>query len=202
VSSQEGRGREVDAAFLFWDSSCVARSLRLPKVPNRLAKSDTLSGMNLLQRLSASAILVLFIAGALFVGAQTSQAPAKAAGPTYTLTVIVEGVNQEDGNIGVLVFQNDKGWPEDRLAAMKDVVVPAHSGTVEVKVPDLPAGEYAIAVAHDANKNRKLDKNFLGKPKEQWGLSGNPHAVLKAPPFSKCKFTLNRDMVLHITMQL
>lgn len=121
---------------------------------------------------------------------------------TYTLTVVVEGVNNEDGNIGVLVFQNDKGWAEDRLAALKDVVVPAHPGTVKVIVPDLPAGDYAVSVAHDVNKNRKLDKNFIGKPKEQWGLSNNPHAVLRAPAFSKCKFTLDKDMELHITMQL
>lgn len=158
--------------------------------------------MNLLRRVALPALFLSLTAYALFITAQTTPAPAKTSGATYTLTVIVEGVNQEDGNIGVLVFQNDKGWPEDRLVAMKDVVVPAHPGTIEVKVPDLPAGEYAVAVAHDANKNRKLDKNFFGKPKEQWGLSGNPHAVLKAPPFSKCKFTLNKDMELHITMQL
>src|ERR1700744_139664 len=83
--------------------------------------------------------------------AQTT-APA-AAGKTFTLTVHVEGVNNEGGNIGVLVFQNDKGWPEDRLSAFKDVVVPAHPGTVTVTVTSLPPGTYALAVAHDANKN-------------------------------------------------
>ena len=134
--------------------------------------------------------------------AQNKPSGATPSAKTYTLTVVVEGVNNEDGNIGVLVFQNDKGWPEDRLVAMKDVVVPARPGIVKVIVPDLPGGEYAVSVAHDANKNRKLDKNFIGKPKEQWGLSNNPHAVLKAPPFSKCKFTLDKDMELHITMQL
>jgi uncharacterized protein (DUF2141 family) len=134
--------------------------------------------------------------------AQTKAAAPTTSAKTYTLTVVVEGVNNEDGNIGVLVFQTDKGWPEDRLVAMKDVVVPARPGIVKVIVADLPGGEYAVSVAHDANKNRKLDKNFIGKPKEQWGLSNNPHAVLKAPPFSKCKFTLDKDMELRITMQL
>lgn len=145
-------------------------------------------------------IAFIVLASCLVLSAQSST-PAP-AGKGYTLTVIVEGVNQEGGNIGVLVFQNDKGWPEDRLVALKDVVVKAHPGTVSVLVTELPAGEYAVSVAHDANMNRKLDKNFIGKPKEQWGLSGNPHAVLKAPPFAKCKFTLNKDMELHITMQL
>src|SRR5689334_1631414 len=90
-------------------------------------------------------------------GQNKPAAPPATSAKTYTLTVVVEGVNNEDGNIGVLVFQNDKGWPEDRLVAMKDVVVPARPGIVKVIVPDLPGGEYAVSVAHDANKNRKLD---------------------------------------------
>src|SRR5690349_22963671 len=98
--------------------------------------------------------------------AQTNTPAPATSGAKYTLTVHVEGVNNEGGNIGVLVFQNERGWPEERLIALKDVVVPAHPGTVDVTVPDLPAGDYAVSVAHDANKNRKLDKNFLGKPKE------------------------------------
>ncbi len=119
----------------------------------------------------------------------------------YTLTVQVDGVDKDGGNVGVLVFNNDKGWPEDRFAALKDVVVPAHPGTVTVTIPDLPAGDYALAVGHDVNLNHKVDKNFIGMPKEQWGMSNNPHATLKPPAFSKAKFTLDKDTELHVTMQ-
>jgi uncharacterized protein (DUF2141 family) len=117
------------------------------------------------------------------------------------LTVIVENVNKDEGNIGVLVFNSSKGWPEDRLAALKDVVVDAHPGTVTVTVTDLPAGDYAVAIAHDVNKNHKLDKNLFGKPKEQWGMSNNPHATIKAPAFSTAKFTLHGDMEIHVRLQ-
>jgi len=119
----------------------------------------------------------------------------------YALTVVVEGVNDKEGNIGLLVFNSDKGWPEDRHLALRDVVVPAHPGTVTVTVPNLPAGEYGVAVLHDVNKNHKLDKNFLGIPKEQWGLSNNPHAIIKAPPLSKSKFELNGNKEIDIKMQ-
>lgn len=130
-----------------------------------------------------------------------TQIPAYASPPTYTLTVVVHGVNEQDGNIGVLVFNSEKGWAEDRTAALKDVVVPAHPGTVTVTIPDLPAGDYGIAVCHDVNKNHKLDKNFLGMPKEQWGLSNNPHATIKAPPFSKSRFTLKENQEIQVQMQ-
>jgi uncharacterized protein (DUF2141 family) len=119
----------------------------------------------------------------------------------HTLTVVVENVNQEGGNIGVLVFNSPKGWPEDRLAALRDVVVPAHPGTVTVTVPDLPDGDYAIAIAHDANRNRKLDKNFLGKPTEQWGMSNNPHATIKAPSFPTARFPVAGNLEIHVKLQ-
>lgn len=127
--------------------------------------------------------------------------PGVASLPTCTLTIHVDGVNQQGGNVGVLVFQNDKGWPEDRLASFKDVRQPAHAGTVTIKVPDLPPGDYAIAVGHDANLNRKVDKNWFGKPTEQWGMSNNPHATVKAPPFNKAKIVVNADSEIHIQLQ-
>jgi uncharacterized protein (DUF2141 family) len=143
---------------------------------------------------------VLAVLLTICVSATAQSAPS--AAQTYTLTIQVEGVNNQGGNIGVLVFTSDKGWAEDRTTALKDIVVPAHPGTVTVTIPNLPAGNYAVSIAHDVNQNHKLDKNFLGKPKEQWGLSNNPHAVLTAPPFKKCQFALKEDLELHITMQM
>ena len=148
-------------------------------------------------------VLRTFILPVLLATAVIAQNPtaSHASGQKFTLTIYVDGVNQQGGNIGVLVFQNDKGWPEDRSAALKDIVQPARPGTVTVKVPDLPAGDYAVALIHDVNQNHKIDKNWFGKPTEQWGMSNNPHATIKAPPFSKAKFTLNRDSEIHIQLQ-
>ncbi len=133
----------------------------------------------------------------------SAKTAAGTAAKSYTLTIRVEDVNDKPGNIGVLVFSPSdlRGWPEDRTLALKDIVVPAHPGTVTVTVPDLPAGEYGVALIHDVNQNHKIDKNFLGVPKEQWGMSNNPHATIKAPPFSKAKFTLDSDKEIQITLQ-
>ncbi len=120
---------------------------------------------------------------------------------THTLTIVVEGMSSDEGNLGVLVFNNAKGWPEDRFAALKDIAIPAEKGTQTLKVPDLPPGKYAVALIHDVNKNHKLDKNFLGYPKEQWGMSNNPHATLKAPPIEKAMFSLDKDTEIHIQLQ-
>ncbi len=124
----------------------------------------------------------------------------KTAASTANLTVYLEGVNAQGGNIGVMIFHGPKGWPEDNDAAYKAVVVPAHPGTVVVRVA-LPPGEYAIAVGHDVNLNKKVDKNWFGKPTEQWGMSNNPHAHMRAPSFSKAEFALTGNEEIHIEMQ-
>ncbi len=147
---------------------------------------------------TASTILAFLLI--MTAGAMAQQAPATPA-QGFTLTVIVEGVNQAGGNIGVLLFNSPKGWAEDRTAALRDVVVPAHQGTVNVVIPNLPAGDYALSIAHDVNQNHKLDRNWIGEPKEQWGISNNPHAVIKTPAYSSGRFTLSQNMEIHVKMQ-
>ena len=55
---------------------------------------------------------------------------------------------------------------------------PQDSTQLSTEIPD---GEYAIAFFIDANGNKKLDKNFLGIPKEQYGFSNNAMGTLSAP---------------------
>jgi len=140
-------------------------------------------------------LLIIFVV-VLICSTALAQAPAK----EYTLTITVVGMDSSEGNLGILIFNNDKGWPEDRQAALKDIAVPAQQGTQSVKVQLLP-GRYAVALIHDVNKNHKLDKNFLGMPKEQWGMSNNPHATIKAPPIEKAMFTLSGDQEVKIQLQ-
>lgn len=130
----------------------------------------------------------------------TSVFAQSAAPKDYTLTVAVQNMDSNEGNLGILIFNGPKGWAEDRQAALKDISVPAQKGVQKVTV-QLPPGKYAVALIHDLNVNHKLDKNFIGMPKEFWGMSNNPHATIKAPPIEKAMFELNSDKEVEITLQ-
>jgi len=132
-----------------------------------------------------------------FVFAQT---PSPLSPKEYALTIAVEGMDSTTGNLGILIFNGPNGWAENRQAALKDISTPAQSPTQKVEVK-LPAGKYAIALIHDVNVNHKLDKNWIGVPKEQWGMSNNPHATIKAPPIEKAMFTLDGDKEVKIQLQ-
>ena len=66
---------------------------------------------------------------------------------------------------------------------------------------DLPEGIYAIALFVDANKNLKIDKNFLGIPKEQFGFSNNAMGKLSAPSFEQAKFRVEGNTVQNIKLK-
>ena len=59
-----------------------------------------------------------------------------------------------------------------------------------------------VSLVHDVNMNHKLDRNWMSKPTEQWGLSNDPHATIKTPSYSSATFKLAGDKTLHVKMQM
>ena len=66
---------------------------------------------------------------------------------------------------------------------------------------NLPEGTYAIALFIDANENLKIDKNFLGIPKEQYGFSNNVMGKLSGPSFEQAKFQVKGSTVQNIKLK-
>ncbi|MFQ5624920.1 MAG: DUF2141 domain-containing protein, partial [Paracoccaceae bacterium] len=55
---------------------------------------------------------------------------------------------------------------------------------------DLKPGTYAIAVYHDENENRELDRGFLGIPLEGFGFSNDSFIGFGAPDFADAAVTV------------
>ena len=93
-----------------------------------------------------------------------------------TLTVTVNNI-KKPGEIHVAVYDNAKAFEADR--GEKGGAAPGIiEGTIEMVEPgsvtyvyELPPGTYAIGIFHDVNLNNKMDNNFFGVPKEQFGFS-------------------------------
>ncbi|MGY8771950.1 MAG: DUF2141 domain-containing protein [Gammaproteobacteria bacterium] len=75
---------------------------------------------------------------------------------------------------------------------------PEDSTQLNTEIPD---GEYAIALFIDLNGNKKIDKNFLGIPKEQYGFSNNAMGKLSAPTFVQAQFTVAGSTVQNINLK-
>ena len=111
------------------------------------------------------------------------QAAQGAAG--CVLRIHVDGLRNSTGVVGTAIFKSADGWPEDMSKSFHHWPTPiaagAHDATVVME--NLPPGDYGVVTIHDENKNHKLDRNFIGIPKEGFGFANNPHVGLSAPPF-------------------
>ena len=65
-----------------------------------------------------------------------------------------------------------------------NIIEPVFKGVYSKKI-SLKKGVYAIKVLVDNNDNGKMDLNFFGIPKEQFGFSNNVLGILGVPKFEK-----------------
>jgi uncharacterized protein (DUF2141 family) len=107
------------------------------------------------------------------------------------LELSVENVRSQEGEVRIGLYAT----PDDyRKTPMREAKAAANGNPVSIRIPGLPAGEYAIALYHDRNSNQKLDSNVLGIPIEPYGFSVAPGRSLSGPAgWEQAKFNLPPD---------
>jgi uncharacterized protein (DUF2141 family) len=124
--------------------------------------------------------------------------PFRAQGQDQTLTVVIRNIRNDKGTVAAALYQSDEEFMKKTWQTRS---APSRKGEVQLVFENIPAGEYAISVMHDVNKNGELDKNALGIPKEGFGFSNDAAGTFGPPGFDKGKFTIPREKVLIITMK-
>jgi len=120
---------------------------------------------------------------------------------TGTLNVEISGINDIKGLMSIGVYSDEKGFP-DKGKEFIGIDVEINSQMIVYKFKDIPLGTYAIAVFHDVNSNAKLDKNFLGIPKEGYAFSNNIFGAFGSPPgFKDASFQFTGDKKVKIKME-
>jgi uncharacterized protein (DUF2141 family) len=118
-----------------------------------------------------------------FCAALLAAAPAGAA----DLTIHVDDVKAAGGTIQVALYNSADTFMKT-VAGLGKTAATGQANTVVFK--DLPAGEYAFALFHDANSNEKLDKNMFGIPTEDYAFSNNALGKMGPPTYDSARFTL------------
>lgn len=97
------------------------------------------------------------------------------------LTVEVDGLKNQSGKICASIFYDSKGFPNNSKKAVQSQCVDITEKPLKLTFKNLKAGNYAVAVIHDANSNGVLNSNSFGIPTEGFGFSNNP-LILTGPP--------------------
>jgi uncharacterized protein (DUF2141 family) len=106
------------------------------------------------------------------------------------LQVTVTHIKGQKGDIMVGIFDSDKDFLKKPIDAR---TTKASGDSITVVFENVKPGKYAVSVIHDANKNKDLDKNKMGIPKEGFGFSNNVIGAMGPPAFERAQFELSPD---------
>ncbi|MEC8367172.1 MAG: DUF2141 domain-containing protein [Bacteroidota bacterium] len=118
------------------------------------------------------------------------------------LEIVTPNIKQ-DGIIYIAIYDNADDYSsgdESQDIMAYNIIEPVFKGVYSKKIY-LKKGVYAIKVLVDNNDNGKMDLNFFGIPKEQFGFSNNVLGILGVPKFEKASFKLNSNKKIEIKLR-
>ncbi|TDT68022.1 uncharacterized protein (DUF2141 family) [Hypnocyclicus thermotrophus] len=129
-------------------------------------------------------ILFLFIAYNLFAN-------------NYIINLRINNIYKNKGNIYLKIFNSKKSYKRD--IPLKQFILSSDNNEISKKIT-LPNNYYLFSVFQDINNNKKLDKNFLGIPKEPVGLS-NYNGKGIPGGFDKLKIYIDKNSTIEIKLK-
>ena len=119
---------------------------------------------------------------------------------SYDLTINVKGFPSSKGDAYIAIYRASDDFPVfgNQFKGKSSAIAGTSSKVVFSK---LPAGSYAVAVYHDKNNNKILDKNYLGIPTEVYGFSNNARRTFSAPSFEEASFMVSDHKTINITVK-
>ncbi len=114
------------------------------------------------------------------------------------LVVNLSNVDTPSGRVRVGLYNRDNFLTKNYIIARS---VGINSlGNVSVTFNDLPYGEYAVAVYHDINDNKSLDKTAIGIPNEPYAFSNNYKVYMRPPSYDEVKINFQQALTLDLKL--
>lgn len=118
-----------------------------------------------------------------------------------SLKIKINGIDNIKGQLMIGVYSDETNFPKHDKATLNKIYKVTSKAPVII-LNDLKIGKsYAVAVYHDENSNKRLDKNLFGLPTEKYGFSNNARGVFGPPYFSDASFKLSKDTALSIDIK-
>jgi len=108
-------------------------------------------------------------------------------------------IEKAQGALFLAVYNQEAGFMNEKKAVYTEVIPLDQNGCVEKKL-QLPPGNYAISCFHDVNNNGRMDKTFVGIPKEPYGLSGNYTSKFSPPTWAETNVFIGAGQTVVIRL--
>ncbi|WP_157609253.1 DUF2141 domain-containing protein [Psychroflexus torquis] len=115
----------------------------------------------------------------------------------YSIKVIAKNAKGNAGKIFLGLYNTEADFLKKRFKGIKSEI---ENKSCSVTFENIPAGIYAVSIFHDENDNGKMDSNFMGIPKEDYGCSNDASGFMGPPKWNDAKFELKENKVITITL--
>ena len=119
---------------------------------------------------------------------------------SYELTLNITNIKSK-GNLNISIMTDSLAYSSNISSSKTKSFKENIDKNNFTKIISLPKGKYLIQLYIDENLNDKMDTNFLGIPKEQYGFSSKEIIRFRKPKFDEASFDLNKNLTIDITLQ-
>ena len=118
------------------------------------------------------------------------------------LNVSIEGLRNGNGLLTVAVYPDNSRQFLAKGGTLKNNRFNASAPVTRACVFVPKPGVYAIAVYHDEDSSRKLNRSKIGLPAEGYGFSNNPATLAGLPAFRSVRLNVPKaGLTTHIKMK-
>jgi uncharacterized protein (DUF2141 family) len=117
------------------------------------------------------------------------------------IRVAVVGLHSNDGEIYCALYSSADGFPDGFAKATKTTTAKITNEQAVCEFDAVVPGDYAISAYQDENSNGKLDRNFIGMPKEGVGASNDAKGSFGPPKFADARFSYKgglQQLTIHL----
>ena len=118
----------------------------------------------------------------------------------HSLKLHIKDIANHKGQILIAIYKDKNNFLSIDKFYKKGIIENIKSSSTDYIFKDIPKGKYAISIFHDENKNSKIDRNFIGIPKEGYGFSNNIRPNFRPANFKEAEFMLENDLTITIKM--
>ena len=119
---------------------------------------------------------------------------------SQTINITIKNVRSANGKFQVSIFASAEEFKADKPSHVQFFDKSNYKDKTCVISLKYKAGTYGISINDDENDNGKMDWNFLGMPKEGFGLSNYQIKGLSRPTFSDFSFPLKENENKAVTV--
>jgi uncharacterized protein (DUF2141 family) len=151
--------------------------------------------MDMLARWAAACVYV--IGGLASASLALGQQPAA----ENVIHVEISRLRSNDGQMLCALFSSAEAFPTKSDKAVARLTAKIAERRAVCDFTGIAPGTYAVSVVHDENSNGKLDRNFIGMPREGVGASNDAKGHMGPPKFGPASFSYKSgrlDLKIHV----